>query len=227
MELENNIEFFSAKIKDQVKCISDSYKKTPILAIITIGYDKLSEDYFKTIRDYAEYTDISIMHFDYVDTVSENVVLRKIRELNKDEFVSGILIQLPIPKTYNLDKLLNIILKDKIVDFNQIKINSIFDIFDNYKIELDNKTLFISSNLFDNNLTNELFNKKCNVLVSKNILNEDIVIKLNNQEYNEFKKEDDYIIIDNNKIEFMKIVCANILKQTVNNYELQIKNLEK
>jgi methylenetetrahydrofolate dehydrogenase (NADP+)/methenyltetrahydrofolate cyclohydrolase len=45
----------------------------------------------------------------YPDTVEEKVILDKIEELNKDDLVSGILVQLPLPKHIDKQKVIETI----------------------------------------------------------------------------------------------------------------------
>jgi methylenetetrahydrofolate dehydrogenase (NADP+)/methenyltetrahydrofolate cyclohydrolase len=52
----------------------------------------------------------------YPDTVEEKIVLEKIEELNKDETVSGILVQLPLPKHIDKQKVIETITPSKDVD---------------------------------------------------------------------------------------------------------------
>ena len=143
----------SAKIKDEVKAEADSYKQTPVLAVVTVGDDEASKVYVENKRKACEYCGMSMMHFDYASSVKENVVIRKIKELNKDKSVNGIILQLPIPKSFNTKKIINTISPDKDVDgltyVNQGKLlegvealtpctpKGIIDLLDEYKIELE------------------------------------------------------------------------------------------
>lgn len=106
----------SSKIKDEVKLGADSYHLTPILAVITIGDDEASKVFVENKRKACEYVGISMMHFDYVSFVKESVVIRKIKELNRDKTVSGIILQLPIPDGYDVMKIINTINPIKDVD---------------------------------------------------------------------------------------------------------------
>ena len=149
----------SSLIKDQVKSCADSYHQTPILAVITIGDDEASKVYVENKRKACEYCGISMMHFDYADVVKENVVIKKIKELNKDKSVNGIILQLPIPDKFDTLKILNTIspLKDVdgLTDISQGKImagdstfipctpKGILRIFDYYKIDLDSNHVVI------------------------------------------------------------------------------------
>ena len=105
MEILNGKDL-SAKIKDEIKCASEEYTQTPILAVITIGDDAASAVYVRNKKKACEYVGFSFMHFDYLSEVKESVVIRKIKELNRDKTVNGILLQLPIPDHFNLEKML-------------------------------------------------------------------------------------------------------------------------
>ena len=149
----------SAKIKDEVKAGADSYKQTPILAVLTIGDDEASKVYVENKRKACEYCGMSMMHFDYADCVKESVVIKKIKELNKDKSVNGIILQLPIPKRFNTKKILNTISPDKdvdgLTDISQGKImggnatfipctqKGILEIFDHYKIDLEGRHVVV------------------------------------------------------------------------------------
>lgn len=149
----------SAKIKDELKGKIASYVQTPILAVITIGDDEASKIYVKNKKRECEYVGISFLHFDYVHNVDENVVLEKIKELNEDNSINGILLQLPIPDNYNVNKLLNAIDPIKDVDgltiLNQGKLvnnengvipctpKGIIEIFNHYNIDLEGKNVVV------------------------------------------------------------------------------------
>lgn len=149
----------SSKIKDEVKAGADSYHQTPILAVITIGDDEASKVYVNNKRKGCEYCGMSMMHFDYADSVKESVVIRKIKELNKDKTVNGIILQLPIPKNFDSRKILNTISPfkdvDGLTDISQGKLltgdatfipctpKGILEIFDHYKINLEGKNVVV------------------------------------------------------------------------------------
>ena len=76
MEIMNGKEL-SSKIKDEIKDEVESCFKTPILAVITIGYNAASEVYIKNKKKACEYVGMSLLHFDYVDSVKEKVVINK------------------------------------------------------------------------------------------------------------------------------------------------------
>jgi len=177
----------SAKVRDEVKGNANSYFKTPILAVITIGDDEASKIYVKNKKKACEYVGMSFMHFDYVSFVKENVVIKKIKELNKDPNVNGIILQLPIPENYNVQKILNTIspLKDvdalsdismgKIInnnyDFLPCTPKGILEIFKFYKIDLEGKHVCVigRSNLVGKTIMLECLNRNatCTICHSK------------------------------------------------------------
>lgn len=158
MEMLNGKDL-SAKIKDELKCASEGYTQTPILAVITIGDDAASAVYVRNKKNACEYVGFSFMHFDYLSEVKENVVIRKIKELNRDKTVNGILLQLPIPDHFNLEKIINTIDPKKDVDglttINMGKLLSgnygmipctprgILEILDYYNVSLEGKNVCV------------------------------------------------------------------------------------
>ena len=106
----------SSKIKDEVKALADAYKQTPILAVITIGNDEASKVYVKNKRIACEQVGMSMMHFSYDSNYSEEKIIKKIKELNKDSSVNGIILQLPVPDNFNEKELINTISPEKDVD---------------------------------------------------------------------------------------------------------------
>lgn len=149
----------SSKIKDEVKLGADAYHLTPILAVITIGDDEASKVFVENKRKACEYVGISMMHFDYVSFVKESVVIRKIKELNRDKTVSGIILQLPIPDGYDVMKIINTInpIKDVdgLTDISQGKLLNgengfvpctplgVLELLDYYKINMEGKHVVI------------------------------------------------------------------------------------
>jgi methylenetetrahydrofolate dehydrogenase (NADP+)/methenyltetrahydrofolate cyclohydrolase len=149
----------SSKIKDEVKAGADSYHLTPVLAVITIGDDEASKVYVENKRKACEYVGISMMHFDYASCVKESVVIKKIKELNKDNIVSGIILQLPLPNGFDSKKIINTINPIKDVDglteisqgrlltgeegFIPCTPKGILELFDYYKIDLEGKHVVV------------------------------------------------------------------------------------
>ena len=86
------------------------------LAVIQIGNDPASEKYVKNKQKACEDVGIFFRHHYFEDNTSELTIINKIKELNNDEYVHGIIIQLPIPEHYNTKRLINSIINSKDVD---------------------------------------------------------------------------------------------------------------
>ena len=171
----------SAKIKDELKGNVNSYFQTPILAVVTIGDDAASEVYVKNKKKACEYVGMSFLHLDYASCVKEEVVIRKIKQLNKDKSINGIIVQLPIPENFNVSKIINTIDPSKDVDgltniqagkliqnekcLTPCTPKGIMEIFKEYKIDLEGKHVVIvgRSNLVGKPLMLECLNKNATV----------------------------------------------------------------
>jgi methylenetetrahydrofolate dehydrogenase (NADP+) / methenyltetrahydrofolate cyclohydrolase len=88
----------------------------PGLAVILVGSDPASKIYVKNkIRACAD-VGIRSFRFDYAVDVKQDEVVAKIAELNDDPAVHGILVQLPLPASFDMGRILHAISADKDVD---------------------------------------------------------------------------------------------------------------
>ena len=88
----------------------------PGLAVILVGSDPASRIYVKNkIRACAD-AGIRSFRFDYPADVKQDEVVGKIAELNDDPAVHGILVQLPLPASFDMTRILLTISADKDVD---------------------------------------------------------------------------------------------------------------
>lgn len=100
------------ELKKEVK----HYMIKPCLAVIQIGDDPASNTYIKAKEKACDEIGIYFKHIKFDETAKEVEVINKILELNNDEYVHGILLQLPLPEGFNADKLINYIARNKDVD---------------------------------------------------------------------------------------------------------------
>ena len=102
------------ELKEEVSNLKIKYKKVPGLSVILIGDLAPSQIYVKNKEKSAIEVGLKSNIIKYPDTVKEKVILDKIDELNKDETVSGILVQLPLPNHIDKQKVIEMIdpLKD-------------------------------------------------------------------------------------------------------------------
>ena len=103
-------------LKNEVDNLKKKFNKVPGLTVILIGEYAPSKIYVRNKEKSAAEIGLKSEIIRYPDTVDEKTVLEKISELNKDENVSGILVQLPLPKNINNKKIIDAIDPNKDVD---------------------------------------------------------------------------------------------------------------
>lgn len=99
----------------------------PKLSVILVGNDGASQSYVNSKKKAAEKIGMisEIVHMD--ESYSEEEVLNELERLNNDDSVSGILVQVPLPKQVSEAKVLEAINPDKDVDgFNPINIGRLY-----------------------------------------------------------------------------------------------------
>jgi len=89
---------------------------TPGLVMIRVGEDPASVSYVSGKEKASEEIGIWSQTIVLPESASEEELLSKVEEMNKAEHVDGILVQLPLPKHINADKVLNLIDPAKDVD---------------------------------------------------------------------------------------------------------------
>ena len=103
-------------LKNEVDNLKKKFNKVPGLTVILIGEYAPSKIYVRNKEKSAAEIGLKSEIIRYPDTVDDKTVLEKISELNKDENVSGILVQLPLPKNINNKKIIDAIDPNKDVD---------------------------------------------------------------------------------------------------------------
>ncbi len=110
----------SAKIKEDIAAEAlDFFNKNgrkPHLVAILVGNDGGSETYVASKMRNCEKVNFQSSLVRYDDHVSEEEVLQKIREINTDETVDGLIVQLPLPKHIDPEKVTETIDYRKDVD---------------------------------------------------------------------------------------------------------------
>lgn len=91
-------------------------KKTPHLAAILVGNNGASATYVAAKVKACDETGFKSTLIRYEDSITEHELLNKIKELNTDPDVDGILVQLPLPKHISDEEVINTIDPDKDVD---------------------------------------------------------------------------------------------------------------
>ena len=104
------------ELKQEVAEIKTKYNRVPGLTVILIGDMAPSQIYVRNKEKSANEVGLKSEVIRYPDTVEEKTVLEKIEELNNDESISGILVQLPLPKHIDKQKVIETITPSKDVD---------------------------------------------------------------------------------------------------------------
>lgn len=89
---------------------------TPRLIVILVGNHPASASYVRQKEKFADRAGIIAETWAYPDTISEKEVLTEITKINQDPTIHGVIVQLPIPKTILVEKILRTIAPHKDVD---------------------------------------------------------------------------------------------------------------
>ncbi len=124
-------EFIRNEIKREISDLSKKKGKIPSLTVILIGDFAPSLIYVKNKEKSAREVGINSEIIRYPKNVSEKEILEKIKELNKNDEISGILVQLPLPSQISKKKIINAINPSKDVDgFNPINVGNLSSGYD-------------------------------------------------------------------------------------------------
>lgn len=99
--LENEISFHANK---------------PGLAVVLVGNDKASHLYVNLKEKKAQEIGMNFFRYDFAENVSQAEILACLEKLNKDEEISGIIVQLPLPMGFETEKIISSIDPKKDVD---------------------------------------------------------------------------------------------------------------
>ena len=113
-------------LKKEVIILKKKFKTEPFLVVIMIGEHPPSLIYVRNKEKSAKEIGIKSKVIKYPSTTNENEIIKKIEELNQDQKVSGILVQLPLPKQIKKEKIINAINPEKDVDgFNPLNVGNL------------------------------------------------------------------------------------------------------
>ena len=124
-------EIIRNEIKKEISDLKKKCGKTPSLTVILIGDYAPSLIYVKNKEKSAREVGINSEIIRYPKNVSEKDILEKIEELNKNDEISGILVQLPLPSQISKEKIINSINPSKDVDgFNPVNVGNLSSGYD-------------------------------------------------------------------------------------------------
>ena len=109
----------SQEIKDELKEKVSALKtqgKTICLAVIQVGSDPASSVYVGNKKKACAYIGIESLSYELTEETTEQELLDLVKKLNADDAVNGILVQLPLPKQIDEQKVIQTIAPEKDVD---------------------------------------------------------------------------------------------------------------
>ncbi len=106
----------SLSIQEKIKAEIKNCMIRPSIAVIQIGENTFNDKYIAAEEKICNAVGVYFRLYKFDDNTPELTIINKIKELNNDEYVNGIMIQLPMPPKYNEKRLLNTISNGKDVD---------------------------------------------------------------------------------------------------------------
>ena len=171
------------QIKDEVEFIKGEIGLVPGLAVVLVGEDPASQIYVRNKEKACEEVGFTSRKIVLPENIIEEELLSVIDELNNDNTIHGILVQLPLPKHIDKDKVIDRIATEKDVDiFKTDSMGKIFEgthtiapctpsgimaLIDEYNIELEGKHCVVigRSNIVGKPMIQCLLNKNATVTV--------------------------------------------------------------
>jgi methylenetetrahydrofolate dehydrogenase (NADP+)/methenyltetrahydrofolate cyclohydrolase len=143
------------ELRDKTEIRKQQGKKIPHLSAILVGHDPASETYVSSKIRSCEEVGFKSSLFRYESNITEEELLNKIREINNNADIDGLIVQLPLPKHIDVTKVIETTDYRKDVDgFHPINIgrmakglpgflpatpNGIMKLISHYKIETAGK----------------------------------------------------------------------------------------
>ena len=168
------------KLKENLTKKINKIKEKITIAVISVGNNEASKIYIKNKIKECQSVNIECQHLHFEKSTT-NELIKLITKLNQDKNITGILVQLPLPKNIEENKVINTIDYKKDIDgltkSNIAKLYSnqkgiipctakgIIDLLEYNKIEIEGKNITIigRSNLVGKPLTLALLNKNATV----------------------------------------------------------------
>lgn len=182
------------KLLADLKLKVEKFQTKPTLVVILVGENPASKIYVNNKKKTAEELGIISRVINYPADISESELLAKIDELNKDNDVTAILVQLPLPEHISKENVINAIAPEKDVDgFTPYNFGKLFSgevptvypctpkgillLLEEYNIQLEGKHVVVigRSNIVGRPLSQMLLNKNATVTVCHSRSNLDII----------------------------------------------------
>ena len=113
-------------LKIEIESIKSKFNRVPGLAVVQVGNVAASSVYVKAKTKAAKEVGINVYDHHLEDTIEQNELLDLISKLNNHDDVDGILVQLPLPKSFNEQIILDSITPEKDADgFHPINVGKL------------------------------------------------------------------------------------------------------
>ena len=173
-------DFLAKKLKEKVSKLS----KKPELVVFQVGNDERSSTYIKQKKIFGEKIGFYVRYIQLDENVSESDLIFQIVEKNLDNYVKGIIVQLPLPLNLNSVKIIDAIKPEKDADgLTSINIKKFFvndrsailpatakgiiSLLDFYKIKISGKKIVIvgRSLIAGRSIANAFLNRDATVTI--------------------------------------------------------------
>ena len=104
------------EMKGRIATIGERYGRVPCLAVIIVGDNPASRSYVRGKIKAAEFVGMDSRLVELPEDITEAALLELIAVLNADEAVDGLLVQLPLPRHIDEDRVIDAIAIGKDVD---------------------------------------------------------------------------------------------------------------
>jgi methylenetetrahydrofolate dehydrogenase (NADP+) / methenyltetrahydrofolate cyclohydrolase len=104
------------QIADEIILRKNAGKKTPHLAAILVGDDGASQTYVNSKVKSCDKAGMESSLLKFESSISESELLNEVYKLNESKEVDGFIVQLPLPKHINAEKIVNAISPLKDID---------------------------------------------------------------------------------------------------------------
>lgn len=151
---------YHKKIEERIIELKEKYNKVPGLAVIIVGEDPASQAYVNRKEKVSAKLGMHSKQIKLPENTTEEELLKIVETLNNDNEIHGVLVQLPLPKQINEEKIIMAIKPEKDVDgFHPVNVGKllsglgpsavsctplgIMKIFEEYDIDLKGKNAVV------------------------------------------------------------------------------------
>ena len=171
-------------VAEEVEKLKQEKNIVPGLAVILVGDDPASHAYVNMKAKACENVGFYSITHNMPDTISQDEIIGTIQMMNENPRIDGILVQLPLPKHIDTDKILEVIDPKKDVDgFHAYNVGrlvtglesfvactplGVMKMFEEYEIELRGKDVCVvgASNIVGKPMASLLLNAEATVTVT-------------------------------------------------------------